>query len=314
MVAVSGGADSVALLAAMTRLREANGLAAAHFNHRLRGAESDQHESFVAELCQVWGIPLVREHASRPLAEMTGGEGLESVARKARYAFLEQAATSVGARYLLTAHTADDQVETVVHRVLRGTGIAGLAGIPRIRQLSEAVSVVRPLLAVRRSAVRAYLHNRNLPWCEDASNLDPRFTRNRIRSELLPQLREHYSPHVDESILRLSRLAGETQAIIDGQVETLYRACVQHTAADDAIVLNTKAVQASALHLVRELLIRIWKEQSWPLQAMSAQRWDEIANLAGQPQSPTASLMLPGGVHVQRTSQTLVITPPVNGG
>jgi tRNA(Ile)-lysidine synthase len=264
----------------------------------------------VVELCQNWGIPLLRQAPTEPLQAKAGGEGLENAARKARYEFLHTAAKSVGARYLLTAHSADDQVETVLQRILRGTGIAGLGGIPRVRPLSEAVSVVRPLLTVRRSAIRAYLLDRNLPWCDDSSNVDPRFSRNRIRSELLPLLHEHYSRHVDESILRLSTLAREAQSIIDAQVEQLHVACARKSSTGDAVILKTNALRSATPYLVRELLIRVWKEHDWPLRDMTAERWDELATQACQQPSLDETLNLPGNIRVAHTGQTLVITPP----
>ena len=157
MVAVSGGADSVALLRILERLRPpAARLWVAHFHHGLRGADADADEQFVAALADrlKLGFRAGRVPASQLAA---GSDGLEAAARRARYAFLTTAAEQVGARYLAVAHTADDQAETILHRILRGTGPAGLAGMPRVRMLSPAVSLVRPLLTIRRLELRDYL-------------------------------------------------------------------------------------------------------------------------------------------------------------
>ena len=137
VLAVSGGADSVALLRAMTAVRGGGEgrLAAAHLNHQLRGAESDGDEAFVVELCGRLGIAC--EVGRTPAGELAAesGDGIEAAARDARYRFLAATAARLGARFVATAHTADDQAETILHRILRGTGIGGLAGIARTRPL-----------------------------------------------------------------------------------------------------------------------------------------------------------------------------------
>jgi tRNA(Ile)-lysidine synthase len=151
LVAVSGGPDSVALLRAMVAVRRpgAGRLIVAHFNHGLRGQQSDDEEHFVRELSARLGLACDVGRAA-PAAD-SGGWTSEESARRTRYAFLRDVAAQRGARYVATGHTADDQAETVLHRILRGTGIGGLSGIRRHRQLLHGVSLVRPLLAVRRS-------------------------------------------------------------------------------------------------------------------------------------------------------------------
>ena len=153
LVAVSGGADSVALLTALVRLQKPveSVLIVGHYNHRWRGEESDEDARFVRELAKQYGIGFELDCAPQTREKSTANE---ASAREARYRFLQQTAERRGARYLATAHTADDQAETVLHRVLRGTGIAGLAGIPRTRVLSPAVTLIRPLLAYRRAERR----------------------------------------------------------------------------------------------------------------------------------------------------------------
>jgi tRNA(Ile)-lysidine synthase len=154
LVAVSGGADSVALLRGLCALRSAGDgrLVIAHFNHRLRGAESAADQTFVEELGQ--------QQALRVILGSRDGDGRassEETLREQRYQFLRQAADQAGARYVAIAHTADDQVETVLHNILRGTGLAGLAGIPRVRPLTEAATLIRPLLGATRAEVLAFL-------------------------------------------------------------------------------------------------------------------------------------------------------------
>src|SRR5262245_22167743 len=209
MVAVSGGPDSVALLRGMAALKlEAGGagrMIVAHFHHHLRGGADDDAQ-FAAVLAGRLELPFERGDAD--VRQLTGerGDGVEAAAREARYAFLQSTAQCQGARYVVTGHTADDQVETVLFNIVRGTGLTGLAGIPRVRMLGPAVSLLRPLLAVRRSEVLEYLEAINQPFCTDPTNTSCDFARNQLRHQLLPLLREKYNPDIDSSLLRLSQV------------------------------------------------------------------------------------------------------------
>lgn len=166
LVAVSGGADSVGLLRGLARLKcpGSGRLWVAHYNHGLRGAASEADERFVADLAAKLNLGFRSGRASDGQLAEPGHNGLEAAAREARYRFLQQTAEEVGARYLVTGHTADDQVETILHRILRGTGLAGLSGMGRIRPLSPAVTLIRPLLGIRRVEVREYLAAIDQPW------------------------------------------------------------------------------------------------------------------------------------------------------
>jgi len=195
LVALSGGLDSVVLL---HRLREAGlQVIAAHFDHRMR-PESGDDAQWVRALCEQWKVPLVCGVAQESLRS-------EAAAREARYTFLKTAADAQGARWILTAHHADDQAETVLMRLLRGTGLDGLAGIPRRRG-----RFVRPLLGERRAELEAYARARGLTWREDPSNRDVRYLRNRVRHELLPQL-ERDLPAATEELCRVARAAARAR-------------------------------------------------------------------------------------------------------
>ena len=221
VAAVSGGCDSVALLRALTAVKTGGQgrVSVAHLNHRLR-PEADDDERFVVELCGRLGVICEVGHVDVAGAAAEAGEGLEAAARRCRYRFLQEAAGRLGARFVVTAHTADDQAETILHRIVRGTGIRGLAGMARVRTLGHA-ALVRPLLGIRRAELVAYLDELGQPYRHDSSNADRRFTRNRIRLELLPRLRERFNPEIEEALLRLGTLAGEAQAEIDALVGAL---------------------------------------------------------------------------------------------
>ena len=189
-------------------------------NHQLRGGESEADEQFVSTLARELGLQFECDRLEAATIK-TCSDGIEQAARSQRYLFLTNAAEKFGARYVACAHTADDQIETILHRMIRGTGIAGLAGIPRSRLLSPAVTLIRPLLEVRRTELVDYLALLGQPYREDSSNQDRRFTRNRIRHDLLPHLAEHYNPAVGEALRRLARLAGESQSVIRELVQTM---------------------------------------------------------------------------------------------
>ena len=284
-------------------------MVAAHFNHGLRGLESDADQDFVESLCRQFSVGCVsgRSPTSR-------GDDTESAMRSARYDFLLEVAQQVGARYLVTAHTADDQAETIVHRIIRGTGLAGLSGIPRVRSLSRAVSAIRPMLSIRRQQVLAYLERIGQPYREDASNADVKYTRNRIRHELLPRLESDYNQRVVDAVLRLGQLAGEAQQVIFDQVEALMDECVSQGSAG-CVRVDGSRITSSHPYLVRELFIRIWRDRGWPQQAMGLEHWDLLCGMArGTATVPGQRATLPGAVDVQRSDGILSLRLPGEGG
>jgi tRNA(Ile)-lysidine synthase len=302
LAAVSGGADSVALLRALGAVgpKRPGRLVVAHFNHRLR-TEADEDELFVRELTQTLNLQCVVGHSER---RTTDGR-TEDAARQARYEFLRLTAAEVGARYVATAHTADDQAETVLQRIVRGTGIAGLAGMRRARELCPGITLIRPLLGVRRSDLLGYLQALGQPFREDATNAERRFTRNRLRHELLPQLARDYNPNVAEALLRLSKLAGEAQTMVDERVVELLR--------DSCFEANRVSFQVARLaeaprYLVRELLVAAWRRQGWPEQAMGFDEWESLADLLLSPDPRTGTLrVLPGSIAVARRGDLFVL-------
>lgn len=310
LLAVSGGADSVALLRAMRALKsEGPGrLAVAHFNHRLRGERSDADARFVAALCQGLDLNCTMAVADDLLANTTG-DGLEAAARAARYEFLRTTAEQSGARYLVTAHTVDDQAETILHHVLRGTGLAGLAGMHATRVLSPAVTLVRPMLDITRDEVLAYLGALGQEYREDPMNRDLQFTRNRIRHELLPLVKREYSPSVVESLVRLGNLAADANRVIEAAALELLETCLIESSAA-GVSLDCRPLAGQDRHLVREMLIAVWQRQGWPLQAMGFAQWDSLAGMALAQEQDDAKLraqMFPGAITAQRQAERLML-------
>jgi len=319
VLAVSGGPDSVALLRAMAGLKGGGRgrLLAAHVNHQLRGDDAAADEAFVVELCRGLGVPceVHRLRGGQLVADST--DGLEAAARSVRYDLLGQAASRLGARYVVTAHTADDQAETILHRILRGTGIAGLSGIARARTLGAA-TLFRPLLGLRRARLLGYLDDLGQPYRIDASNVDMRFTRNRIRHELLPVLEAKFNPGVIDALLRLGSLAGEVQTVIDGLVEALREPCVEEEGSGEVRV-RVEPLRDQPRYLIRELLMAVWRDRAWPLRAMGFAQWDLLADmlLAGGREGARADGLepvarkqtFPGGIMAEVESGRLRLWP-----
>ena len=302
LAAVSGGVDSVALLRALDSAgpKRPGRLVVAHFNHGLR-EEAVDDESFVRELSARLSVHCIVGRRHQPAA----GSGIEEAARQARYEFFRATAAEVGARYIATAHTADDQAETVLQRIVRGTGIAGLAGMRRARPLCPGVTLIRPLLSVRRAELLAYLQALDQPFREDATNAECRFTRNRLRHELLPQLAREYNPNVIQALLRLSQLAGEAQSIVDERVAELVRD-VRFEA--NRVDMEIWRYASEPRYVVRELLVAVWRRQGWPEQAMGFDEWESLADLLLSPDPRTGTLrLMPGGVAVARRGDRFVL-------
>ena len=204
LVAVSGGPDSVALLHALWNGRErwSLRLTVAHLNHRLRDRASDDDAAFVAQLCTSLGVPCVIETADIPAYCQQRHCSLETGAREVRYAFLDRVAQMCGASRIATGHTADDQAETVLMRLVRGSGAGGLSGIRPVREQR----IIRPLLYVTRDQVIAYLAARRLSFRQDATNTQPDVLRNHIRLRLLPLLQEAYNPEIRSALCHLAEI------------------------------------------------------------------------------------------------------------
>jgi tRNA(Ile)-lysidine synthase len=306
LAAVSGGPDSVALLYALGSIREQARLEihAAHLDHALRGEEAAADAAWVAELCDALHMPAVVERVDVRQAAAERRIGVEEAARQVRYEFLARAARERDCPVVAVAHTADDQAETILHHIVRGTGLDGLRGMPRTRPLAEGVALVRPLLGVRRSEIEAYLRERGAAWRVDRTNECLDQTRNRIRRQLLPLLRLEFNPQVDAALWRLGRQAAEVQELIGGLVQDLLPHCLAD-AAPSLVRVDCTALAGRPRHLVRELLRRVWETRGWGAGAMTHAHWDALATLA---QCGGSALTLPGGVQAERRGGLLVLS------
>jgi len=200
---VSGGADSVALLRVLTRLAPEMDVRvfAAHFNHGIRGAAADADEAYVIALCEDYGVPLYRERADVPRLARKYGHTLEEEARLARYAFLERARAHFGAQLIAVAHHKDDQAESVLLHLIRGSGLAGLSGMK-----AQRGALVRPMLCVSRAEIEAFLEEEGIAFCTDATNFIPEGTRNRVRLNVIPYIEENINPAFTQTLCSTAEL------------------------------------------------------------------------------------------------------------
>jgi tRNA(Ile)-lysidine synthase len=310
---VSGGADSTALLLLLTRLAPKLDISvrAAHFDHQLRGKKTSKEERQTVEsLCGALGVPLTTGAGDVRAFAREKRLGIEEAARELRYAFLARAAHDTGARSVAVGHTADDQVETVLMHVLRGSGLTGLAGMlprsswPVATERGRDLALVRPLLETRRSETEAYCREMGREPLEDATNRLARYKRNVVRNELLPLLRAHV-PGVDASLLRLAKAAAsERQALEAAAARELETAA---TFEDGAVRMSIASLRRAPAGLLPQIMrlgatrllgdARDLGERH--LRAMSA----AVEKPAG------TELDLPRGLHLRVEYDEIVLTP-----
>jgi len=306
--AVSGGADSVALLRLLAETRSQLGivLSAVHFNHQLRGRVSEADEKFVVALAEKFGVTL---HVGR--ADIAGKarrekSNLEDAARRARYSFFEKLSGQGLFDAVATAHTMDDQAETLLAHILRGTGIAGLAGIH-----PSAASVRRPFLEFRREELRKYLRAKKQPWREDATNQDPHRSRARMRKKLLPLLVKEFNPAAIEHLAGLAARAREQAHFVDCFTRQRLQALVERGESsarisivgflDPANLGQPEAASVVRSALAHKIVARLKDKHG----QLSARHLDSLLGLA-QGGEPGKRIQLPGGVDVVREKDSLL--------
>ena len=343
---ISGGADSVALLRLFVELREKLGVVpcVTHFNHQLRGKASEADEKFVAKLAAQYGLEFFVAHENVGAKAKRERANMEDVGRRARYAYFERLVQEGRVARVGVAHTADDQAETVLAHILRGTGLAGLAGIH-----PTSGCVFRPLLGIRRAELRVYLRSKKQAWREDASNRDVTRTRARIRWQLLRLLEKKFNASAVEHFCQLAELAREDNAYLEHECELRVGTLAKESGKGIAIPIRAlnagqkendafetdlppggeivaggsvaqalpgqarvpvpQGLQAAlAKRMVRRLVQRV-KPRSGEL---GAQHVEAVLHLAQHGHSGKV-VQLPGGVEVRRERDTLVFRPAASG-
>ena len=311
LCAVSGGADSICLLHALHHLRPKYGfrLAAAHYNHQLRGVESDRDASFVAQfvaLCcgpqrlpsgeTLPAVPLYSGQGDVAMEARRRGMGIEAAARELRYSFLRQTAREVGADRIATAHNADDNAETILFHLARGCGLRGLTGIPPMGN-----GLIRPLLTTPRRDIEAYLARHNLPYMADSSNDDDDFARNRIRHQVIPVLEGLY-PGLAPRLAGTAALLREDEALLEEQARTISGQAILR---GEELTIPASALgeapQPLAARAARQLLERLTGSPD-----CRRVHLDDLLRLC-RGDDPSARLSLPNGLTARREYDLLAV-------
>jgi tRNA(Ile)-lysidine synthase len=316
LVAVSGGPDSCALLHAVAKQFASDGsfapLVVAHVNHQLRGAESDGDEEYVRALSvslqstntlrdvQFISTRLdVRQEVNRRKSN------LEATARSLRYRWLGEQARTLGMRWVLTAHNLNDQAETTLFHILRGTGLRGLCGMRPRRRLTEGVSLFRPWLNVPRTEILAYLEKHKLASRLDSSNLDTQFTRNRLRRDLLPKLEAEFNPRIIASLAALSEHAAHACRLLDRELKRiLIRAELPR--AGKLLIFRANVLIGQSTDVLQSLFAFLWKRENWPSSRMGRREWSRLANWIA---SPKTMLELPEGIRAVKKRTVVQLGP-----
>lgn len=299
-VAVSGGPDSVCLLHVLRELAPEFevSLSVAHLNHRLRGAESDEDERFAAGIAERLDLPFHQTSVDIGAAK----DNLEQAGRRARRTFF----AGLNADRVALGHTCDDQAETVLFRLLRGSGLRGLAGIyPVTAGDSDRPFYIRPLMDVTRGEVVEFLRSRGIEWREDSSNFDPRFARNRIRRSLLPQLADDWNPRIGESLAQLANLAHDEERWWRSYIDDLAPGIFLKRAG--GIELRAATLAEFPLAVGRRLIRRAIAEVKGDLRRLEFSHVERVLDLAAQPDGD-GRLQLPG-IDVRRSFDWIRMAP-----
>jgi len=315
VVGVSGGADSVCLLHVLAKWRKERGikLHMAHLNHQLRGVESEADAEYVSNLAGSLGIPITIDRQDVAAYRAERNCSIEEAARELRYAFLARVAREVGANRIAIGHTRDDQVETILMHILRGTGITGLCGLApcspmaydsqgmslpasslslrasplSLRAKRSNLLVIRPLLDITKEETASYCQEQQLDPRIDSSNLSPSFFRNRLRLHLLPLLRQ-YNPSVDQALLRLADIAKEDNAFIEQQASGLWDEVARQE--NNTIYLDKKQVAGLPIALQRHLLRVAVTKLAGDVRDIEASHIEAARSLLNKPASKRISL------------------------
>lgn len=293
----------MALLDVLWRLRETLGISvgAAHLNHRLRGAEAEADARYVREMAAGLGVPCLVEEFDVAAYRNEQRLSTQVAAREIRRRFLIRAAEETGSARVALGHQADDQAETILHHFVRGTGPAGLAGMSPARP-----PVIRPLLGVRRREIEAYCRERGLKPRRDPSNLDPAYTRNRIRHTIIPLLESEFNPNLVESLLRLGEICREDNAYLDEAAAEAFRRVAFR--ADGEIRIEAAALAALPTALARRVVREAWSGVGQARESLDFEHVEQVLALL-RSAAGGRRLDLPRGLTVVKQAGRLVFGP-----
>ncbi len=314
VVGVSGGADSMALLhlllALNQRLDWSLRLHVAHLNHQLRGLEAEKDAAFVQAAADALSLPCTIETRDIGGIAKRDGVGVEEVGRRERYAFFERLSLQVGSKVVAVGHHADDHAETILFRVLRGTGIRGLLGVRRSRALSVGsdIRLIRPLLRLTRKHLRDYLGDAGVAFREDRTNTSTEPMRNWIRNDLLPRIEETVNPQVREALTRLGEQARWVDEYLGETVERTFESLII-SRTDQNLVLNADALSRKSRIVQTELVRLGYRCFGLGEQHLTFSHLAKALDLIAEPVSGK-QLQLPGGMTLEKRYHHLLFAFP----
>ncbi len=306
VTAVSGGPDSVCLLHILYLLSSqwGLGLEVAHFEHGLRGRESRDDACFVEKLSHDLGLGFSIEHGNVRAFAGKEGIGIQEAARILRYEFLERVRTETKSTYIATAHTADDQAEEVLLRLIRGAGLPGLSGIPWVRDNY----IVRPLLGVTRQQILGHLKANGIPFVIDQSNNSRAYLRNRIRKDLLPLLAEDFNPAIVRTINRTAEMLAEDHQLLEKMAEEAYQDSLSSSSREGKLGFSVKKVKGYPGPIRRRIYRMALRDLRLFSGRIRAGHLLGIDKLVTTCKDPCASCRLPGGAVAFRRYEELFIS------
>jgi tRNA(Ile)-lysidine synthase len=305
LLAVSGGADSVALLYIFKKLCP-NAIHIAHINHQLRGSESLKDENFVKRLAKELNVPITIESVDVKTYAKENKLSIETAARSLRLDALCRIADKINCRFIATAHHKNDNAETVIHRLLRGTGFKGLAGI-RPKTIINGKTFIRPLLCLGRIELEDYLKNQGIKWQSDHTNLDCRFTRNRIRHKILPYL-EKETPNLVELVFSLSQHCGILAANIERFAKAATQSCIL-SGENSQVTFDLNKFLSQPQPIQVELIQIALSQINCGLQKYTSEHYKKIADFA-KSSSPGKTLNVPEKIKVKKSYDKFFIISP----
>jgi len=312
VVGVSGGPDSMALLHVLVECGYRLGIHIAHLDHQLRGPEGEKDAAFVQAAADALELPCIVERVNVASLAGAGRGSIEEVARGERYGFLERACNTAGVKIAAVGHQRDDDAETILHRILRGTGLRGLAGIPRVRPIREGspIRLIRPLLRQDRRTLLEYLAESGVPYREDRTNQDASVMRNRVRNVVLPLLEAEINPQVSEALLRLGEQARWLEEYFRETIHRTFESLIV-TRTDQEMALNATILSRKSRIVQTELIRRAVSLFQLGEQDLGFTQMVAVLDLLADP-TGGRRVQLPGGMTVTKRYRRLIFSMPTD--
>lgn len=302
IVGVSGGADSVCLLKVLLDIKDEFNLTlcAVHVNHGLRGCEADNDQSYVEKLCRDWGIPLKTYFVDIKALSKKLGISEEEAGREARYKLFNKVLQNTGSQFIAVAHNRDDQAETVMLNILRGSGLDGLCGMSM-----KQGRIIRPLLNISRKQILKYLENNSIHYCTDSSNVSSEYARNRVRNELFPAIKKMFGINPVNQLYRLSFLVSEDRELLDQVAKNSYEAVV--LSEEDGVELSAVGLRTLSNAISKRIIRMAWERINSSRKNLESVHVDQILTLC-QNNRTGKKVKLKNGIEVLLSYDRLIFT------